>query len=173
MTERIEATARDGTAVPISVLSRRDTHRWSDRWLWEPRPGATIDGELINEDGRRGPLFPEEKGDRWCIGFVEGFEALTTQFALNSLKRPATNHPRTDQRWGQLFEWHLAEEIEHRNVAFDIYDHLYGSYGFRVKMCWIAQHPEKQTPGMAFDTDERSMIPFDDLSDPLDFHDQR
>ena len=49
------------------------------------------------------------------------------------------DHPKTDRRFGDLFKWHLAEEIEHRHVAYDIYDHLYGDYFFRVKMCWVAQ----------------------------------
>ncbi len=83
--------------------------------------------------------FFNNKGDKWCIGFVEGFEAYTTQGALSALGSRVFDHPKTDQRWGDLFRWHLAEEIEHRNVAFDIYQHLYGSYPFRVKMALIAQ----------------------------------
>ena len=83
--------------------------------------------------------FLETKGDRWCVGFVEGFEALTTQMALRSLRELAREHPKTDKRFAALFEWHMAEEIEHRNVAYDIYEHLYGDYAFRVKMCLIAQ----------------------------------
>ena len=80
-----------------------------------------------------------DKGDKWCVGFVEGFEALTTQLALQSLRQLGRQHPKTDPRFAALFEWHMAEEVEHRNVAFDIYDHLYGDYLFRAKMCWIAQ----------------------------------
>ena len=83
--------------------------------------------------------FLAGKSDKWCVGFVEGFEALTTQLALQSLSGLARQHPRTDKRFAALFEWHLAEEIEHRNVAYDIYDHLYGDNFFRAKMCWIAQ----------------------------------
>lgn len=83
--------------------------------------------------------FLANRSDKWCVGFVEGFEALTTQLALRSLRQLGRQHPRTDPRFAALFEWHMAEEIEHRNVAFDIYDHLYGDYLFRVKMCWIAQ----------------------------------
>lgn len=84
--------------------------------------------------------FLANKGDKWCVGFVEGFEALTTQLALRSLRELGRQHPKTDPRFSALFEWHMAEEVEHRNVAYDIYEHLYGDYLFRVKMCWIAQH---------------------------------
>ena len=84
-------------------------------------------------------MFLNEKSDRWCVGFVEGFEAYTTQSALGAFKARVFDHPRTDKRFAELFKWHLAEEIEHRDVAFDIYEHLYGDYLFRVKMCYIAQ----------------------------------
>jgi predicted metal-dependent hydrolase len=33
----------------------------------------------------------------------------------------------------------MLEEIEHRNVAFDIYEHLYGGGLYRARMCWVAQ----------------------------------
>ena len=51
----------------VGVQRGRDTHRWNDRWLWEPRPGATIDGEVINEECRRGPLAGHEKGSAFRI----------------------------------------------------------------------------------------------------------
>lgn len=88
---------------------------------------ADFDGWLAN------------KGDRWCVGFVEGFESYTTQSAIGALRSGMLDHPKTDRRMGELFKWHLTEEIEHRLVAFDVYEHLYGDRAFRVKMCWIAQ----------------------------------
>ena len=81
----------------------------------------------------------DEQGSRYCIGFVEGFEALTTQGALRILESGALRHSATDKRIGDLFSWHLMEEIEHRNVAFDIYEHLYGDYAYRARMCIVAQ----------------------------------
>ena len=83
--------------------------------------------------------YLESRGDKWCVGFVEGFEAYTTQSALRALTSGAFEHPCTDPQFGALFKWHMTEEIEHRNVAFDIYQHLYGDWPFRAKMCWIAQ----------------------------------
>ncbi len=44
-----------------------DTFRTSPRWLWEPTPGALAEGERINEDGYRGPLYPRERGGRLRI----------------------------------------------------------------------------------------------------------
>jgi len=37
-----------------------------------------------------------------------------------------------DPKMKLLFYWHFAEEIEHKSVAFDVYENLYGSYLLRV-----------------------------------------
>lgn len=83
--------------------------------------------------------FLANKSDKWCVGFVEGFESYTNQGAVKSLKSGVFDHPKTQRGFGDLFKWHMTEEIEHRFVAYDIYQHLYGDYLFRVKMCMIAQ----------------------------------
>lgn len=110
--------------------------RFNEAILGQGYPGLAERFARLAADFDR---FLAEKDDKWCVGFVEGFEAYTTQGALRSFESRVMDHPRTDPRFGALFRWHLAEELEHRHVAFDIYEHLYGDYAFRVKMCWTAQ----------------------------------
>ena len=83
--------------------------------------------------------YLNEQTDRFRIAYIQGFESYTTQFALQVLASGLYDHHRTDAAFGELFKWHLLEEVEHRNVAFDIYQHLYGGYFYRAKMCWVAQ----------------------------------
>jgi hypothetical protein len=83
--------------------------------------------------------FLARADDRFCIGYVEGFESYTTQFALRMIESGLYDHRRTHPAFGRLFKWHMLEEIEHRNVAFDVYQHLYGSYPYRARACWHAQ----------------------------------
>lgn len=83
--------------------------------------------------------FLTNRTDRFRVGFVEGFESYTTQGALGILASRVCDHPRTDPAFGHLFRWHMLEEIEHRNVAYDVYQHLYGDYLFRAWMCLFAQ----------------------------------
>jgi len=84
--------------------------------------------------------FLANKTDRFRIGYIEGFESYTTQFALRVLASGLYDHHRTARQVGNLFKWHMLEEVEHRNVAFDIYNHLYGDYLYRASMCWLSQH---------------------------------
>jgi hypothetical protein len=54
--------------------------------------------------------FTKSKSLKFNLAYAEGFEAMTLAMALSS--------------FDQGFEWHLAEEVEHRMVTFDAYDHL-------------------------------------------------
>lgn len=83
--------------------------------------------------------FLGNASDRFCVGYTEGFESYTTQFALRMIDSGLYDHKRTRPAFGNLFKWHMLEEIEHRKVAFDVYQHLYGDYPYRVRMCWFAQ----------------------------------
>ena len=49
--------------------------------LGKDYPGLQERFDLLKSDFER---FFKEKGDKWCVGFVEGFEALTTQLAIRS-----------------------------------------------------------------------------------------
>jgi uncharacterized protein len=99
-------------------------------------PGLQERYEVLRADFER---MLEREDDRYRIGFVEGFEANTTQGALFLLNSGVLQHPKTQRQFGDLWTWHMLEEIEHRNVAFDIYQHLYGDWLFRARMCWVAQ----------------------------------
>jgi predicted metal-dependent hydrolase len=99
-------------------------------------PGLDDRVERLERDFER---FLTDKTDRFRIGYIEGFESYTTQFALSILASGLYDHRDTARPVGDLFKWHMLEEVEHRNVAFDIYSHLYGGYLHRARMCWVAQ----------------------------------
>ena len=67
-------------------------------------------------------LIPEEQWLIFRLGHVaavEHFTGLLGDWALNS-----EGWDRGDPVVAELFRWHLAEEVEHRSVAFDLYEHL-------------------------------------------------
>jgi uncharacterized protein len=90
--------------------------------------------EDLAADYRR---FTAQRSDRFNAAYAEGFEAMTCSMGLTTLA-----HARPSDRWGpwqQLWAWHLAEEIEHRTVAFDLYHQVGGTYRYRVAMGIFAQ----------------------------------
>jgi uncharacterized protein len=100
-------------------------------------PGLEQRVEMLKRDFES---FLANETDRFRIGYIEGFESYTTQFALRVLTSGLYDHRRTARPVGELFKWHMLEEVEHRNVAFDVYEHLYGDYLYRARMCWVSQH---------------------------------
>lgn len=88
----------------------------------------------LEADYRR---FTSERSDRFNAAYAEGFEAMTCAMGITRLTEPPSNE--RIGPWQQLWAWHLAEEIEHRTVAFDVYHHLGGSYPYRVATGFRAQ----------------------------------
>lgn len=88
----------------------------------------------VSADYRR---FTETRSLRWNLAYAEGFEAFTTAMARFTLQ--------TGQLEGMspaaldLFRWHLIEELEHRTVAFEVYDHVCGGYFYRLAVGLYAQ----------------------------------
>lgn len=97
-------------------------------------PAATRLRAILDEldaDYRR---FNTKRSDRFNLVYAEGFEAMTCAMAMSMMER-AANGDGTEGgfgTWRQLWAWHAAEEIEHRTVAFEAFEHLVGSYPYRV-----------------------------------------
>lgn len=70
----------------------------------------------------------------WNLGYSAGFETtgmVTSQlFFEDSAESRVGADPAVDGLWG----WHLAEEYEHRCVAFDVFRALGGRYAERLRM---------------------------------------
>jgi predicted metal-dependent hydrolase len=94
---------------------------------------AEFEAEL-DLDYRR---FTEQRSLRFNLAYAEGFEALTTATALFSFETGAMANMHPAVR--ELYTWHLIEELEHRTVAFDVYDHVCGSYPYRLVAGLYAQ----------------------------------
>ena len=95
-----------------------------------------IEGELEADYQR----FTREKSLRFNLAYAEGFEAMTCSSAV-AMAAAGSFEDAGSIPGGQLWAWHMAEEIEHRTVAFEVYEHLVGSYGYRIlRGTWSQGH---------------------------------
>jgi predicted metal-dependent hydrolase len=74
--------------------------------------------------------FSRKKSLRFNVVYAEGFEAMTCAGALAAAEHGAFEPGMVPG--GEIWGWHMAEEIEHRTVAFGVYQHLVGSYLYRI-----------------------------------------
>jgi uncharacterized protein len=74
--------------------------------------------------------FETQRSLRFQAAYIEGFEAMTCAMGMTGLE--AGSEAASDGPWNALWRWHLFEELEHRSVAFDVYEHVYGKYPLRV-----------------------------------------
>ncbi len=83
--------------------------------------------------------FSRTKSLRFNLAYAEGFEALTMN-AIKQLMEPDGFGPDLPP-YLEMVEWHFVEELEHRTVAFDVYDHVCGGYFYRLAVgTWAQWH---------------------------------
>ena len=60
--------------------------------------------------------------DRFGLAFAAGFETVAFTAARWTAKRQQSLFAGADVQPSALFLWHLAEEVEHKAVAHDVYE---------------------------------------------------
>ena len=78
--------------------------------------------------------FTQTKSLKFNLAYAEGFEAATFAGGRVIFRNNVFDRLKTIQNSDllKLFIWHGLEEIEHSTVTFNIYDHLYGDYLYRL-----------------------------------------
>ncbi|HIE89496.1 MAG TPA: metal-dependent hydrolase [Pseudomonadales bacterium] len=83
--------------------------------------------------------FTKTKSLRFNLAYAEGFEALTMNAVKNMMEPNGFGEDLPV--FLQMVEWHFVEELEHRTVAFDVYDHVCGGYLYRLFVgIWAQWH---------------------------------
>lgn len=83
----------------------------------------------------------DAEAEEWLverIALIAGIEHLTAFLGNWILNSPALDALRADPRMLDLIRWHGAEEVEHRHVAYELFDHLDGRYVRRIRTYLIA-----------------------------------
>lgn len=83
--------------------------------------------------------FSKEKPLKFNLAYAEGFESMTS--AMSRAQLEVGLYDRTGSPLADLGKWHVMEELEHRSVAFDVYEHIVGSWIYRMKQgLWSQKH---------------------------------
>lgn len=128
----------EALAEDVRRFSQQEGHHYKNHALFNERVRARFDDataarlraieQQLEDDYQR---FTRTKSLRFNVGYAEGFEAMTCAGALAGAAAGAFD-PGSTVPGGELWAWHMAEEIEHRTVAFGVFEHLVGSYPYRV-----------------------------------------
>ncbi len=69
---------------------------------------------------------------RWRLAYTAGFETMTIGLTEWLITQRESLFAGADPTVASLVLWHMVEETEHKTVAFDVYQHLFGDYRARV-----------------------------------------
>ena len=81
--------------------------------------------------------FLKDKPLEWNAAYAAGFESSALFLAEYFFTSIDDLLEGADKNAVGLFQWHLAEEYEHRSVCYDVYQKLYGHYFLRIRATWF------------------------------------
>ena len=70
----------------------------------------------------------QKRSLKWRLAYTAGFETMTIGMTEWLIRQRGTLFTGADANVASLVLWHMVEETEHKNVAYDLYQHLYGDY---------------------------------------------
>jgi predicted metal-dependent hydrolase len=76
--------------------------------------------------------FEKNRSLKFNLAYACGFESMALAMGHWLVKDRDYLFGGSDTRVASLILWHFVEEIEHKNVAFDVYQAVYGNYFYRV-----------------------------------------
>lgn len=83
--------------------------------------------------------FSKEKPLKFNLAYAEGFESMTS--AMSRVQLETGMFDRVASPLADLARWHVTEELEHRTVAFEVYEHVVGGYFYRLRTgIWAQRH---------------------------------
>ena len=76
--------------------------------------------------------FDQNRSLKFNLAYACGFESLALGIGHWLVRDREYLFGGSDTRVASLILWHFIEEVEHKNVAFDAYQAVYGNYFYRV-----------------------------------------
>jgi len=106
------------------------SHRQHVKALGERYPAlrGTLDRLIRHFDD----LYERESLE-YHLGYAAGLESVFTPAFRMLIDNREVLFGDGDARVASLFLWHFCEEVEHRSAALDIFNHVVGSYWFRLR----------------------------------------
>ncbi|MCE7998467.1 MAG: metal-dependent hydrolase [Rhodobiaceae bacterium] len=74
----------------------------------------------------------ETKSLKFNLAYAEGFESMALAIGEMLIEDREYLFGNSDPATASLILWHFVEEIEHKNVTFDVFKHLHASYFWRM-----------------------------------------
>lgn len=118
--EAVHAYSHQGVLDRLMLAQGLDPRPLTDRieWLFK-----TLLGDR--------PPLPLISRRRWLnlrVGIIAGIEHYTAVLGQWILDAHELDEAGADPTMMDLLRWHGAEEVEHRSVAFDVYEYMSGAY---------------------------------------------
>jgi hypothetical protein len=77
-------------------------------------------------------ILPKRSAEKMALSMTTGMEHYTALFGNQGLGNSDFLEPLYPKEMFMLLQWHAAEELEHKSVAFDVYKAVGGTYAMRI-----------------------------------------